>query len=116
MTFGYRGPHRLLQMSLDILGKIAMTLEHLQHLPQDEADMPICQDRAVLFPNIDRHISLGPNNAGVWFYRDEHQAFQLPLLSQHRGVAITPHGHRHLVDMNRQLKVLFSRRPTNSTA
>jgi len=77
MTFDYRGPHRLLQMSVDILGKVAMCLRHLRQVA--DADK-VCKQSSVLFPVIDRHIALGPNNAGVWLYRDEHQAFQLPII------------------------------------
>ncbi len=79
MTFGYRGPHRLLQMSLDCLGKLAYAAKTLGDAT---ADATAESDPARLFPNRDERIVLHPEKtAGVWMYRNDHIAFQLPMVS-----------------------------------
>ena len=77
-TFGYRGPFRRLQMTLDCLGKLADTARmlrdaHVEHTP------PV--DVAALFPPRDELITFDEaTRAGVWTYRSRDLAFVLPIV------------------------------------
>lgn len=75
-TFGYRGPHRLLSMTLDTLGKLLTAAEMLDDIP---ADQPVAgRDR--LFPPVDALIRLDDRSAGLWVFRDGPMEFQLPMV------------------------------------
>lgn len=78
-TFGYRGPHRLLQMTLDVLSKLLFAADQLE-LAGDQDIEAVTSERA-LFPLQDRliHFETG-RPLGVWLYRDERLAFQLPVV------------------------------------
>lgn len=72
-TYGYRGPHRRLQMTLDCLGKLAAAALDLR----DATPAPVTE----LFPDRDELILFdGSRNAGVWTYRSRDLAFVLPLV------------------------------------
>lgn len=74
-TYGYRGPFRRLQMTLDCLGKLAAAALDLRGA--DPAPVP----REVLFPERDElvHFDAG-RNAGIWTYRSHDLAFVLPVV------------------------------------
>jgi len=74
-TDGYRGIHRVLQMTIDCLGKLCYVAEKLIH-----ADPTASSATAALFPAVDEFIPLDERNGGVWMYRNGHLAFQLPLI------------------------------------
>ena len=77
-TFGYRGPFRRLQMTLDCLGKLADTAAVLRRAGVDE--VPALDD-GELFPDRDELIVLDEaNRAGVWTYRSRDLAFVLPVV------------------------------------
>ena len=107
MTYDYRGPHRLLEMSTDNLAKLAYAALQLQKISPPENPgsagilpayaghkYPSGQDvRAPsLFPQIDKLIPFHENGAGVWMYRNEHLAFQFPLV-KHTGADYAPWFH-----------------------
>ena len=72
-TYGYRGPHRRLQMTLDCLGKLAAAALDLA-----DADPPPATG---LFPDRDELVVFDPSrNAAVWTYRSHDLAFVLPLV------------------------------------
>jgi len=70
MTEGYRGQHRLLQMSLDLLIKVAFVAEQLDETP---AGPPV-------FPATDTYVRFDERGAGLWMFRNEYFAFQLPVV------------------------------------
>lgn len=77
-TYGYRGPHRRLQMTLDCLGKLAYAANELSGVPDGARAVPpvppVPQDRdAVVWFDEAR-------NAGVWSYRSPDLAFVLPMV------------------------------------
>jgi glycosyltransferase involved in cell wall biosynthesis len=75
-TFGYRGPFRRLQMTLDCLGKLADTAAVLRRV--GVVDAPVVDD---LFPDRDELLVLDePKRAGVWTYRSHDLAFVLPIV------------------------------------
>jgi glycosyltransferase involved in cell wall biosynthesis len=72
-TYGYRGPHRRLQMTLDCLGKLAAAA--LDLAGADPSGAP------ELFPDRDELVPLDEaRNAAVWSYRSADLAFVLPLV------------------------------------
>ncbi len=77
-TFGYRGPFRRLQMTLDCLGKLADTALTLRTakahraVPVDRDDLFEFRDEFIAFDS-DRH-------AGVWTYRSADLVFVLPVV------------------------------------
>ncbi|MFW6286433.1 MAG: hypothetical protein ACOC29_00690 [Candidatus Sumerlaeota bacterium] len=77
MTFQYRGPHRLLQMTLDCLGKLAWAALELSELDDNTVSTP---SRRGLFPPVDDLLPFRDDNAALWMFRNEHLAFQLPLV------------------------------------
>jgi hypothetical protein len=79
MTDGYRGPQRLLQMSLDCLSSLAGIAQGLRGLP------PVPAPRGVIFPPRDEVIRFDQRNAGVWMFRNAHLSFQLPFVSAWLG-------------------------------
>lgn len=88
--YQYRGPQRLLQMTFDVLGKLAYAATRLASVHDAT---PAATDPAVLFPSCDRLIDFGRHNAGVWVYRDERTAFQLPLVGAWRATDYAPWFH-----------------------
>jgi glycosyltransferase involved in cell wall biosynthesis len=75
-TESYRGIHRVLQMTFDCLGKLcyaAEKLRHAQFAPGPAKEGP-------LFPAIDEFIAYDTRNAGVWIFRNDHYAFQFPVV------------------------------------
>jgi hypothetical protein len=76
-TYGYRGPYRRLQMTLDCLGKLADAAAVLRGVPA--VDPVVERDR--LFPPIDELVDFdAPRHAGVWTYRSRDLAFVLPIV------------------------------------
>jgi glycosyltransferase involved in cell wall biosynthesis len=77
-TFGYRGPFRRLQMTLDCLGKLADTAlvlrdAGIEHAPAVDVD--------ALFRPRDELITFDARQrAGVWTYRSRDLAFVLPVV------------------------------------
>lgn len=77
-TFGYRGPFRRLQMTLDCLGKLADTALVLRQAGVEHAP-PL--DVGALFPARDELITFDERQqAGVWTYRSRDLAFVLPVV------------------------------------
>lgn len=77
-TYGYRGPFRRLQMTLDCLGKLADTAVALQHAGAGE---PPVLEPGALFPDRDELVRFESDRpAGVWTYRSRNLAFVLPLV------------------------------------
>ena len=77
-TFGYRGPFRRLQMTLDCLGKLADTAVALRAAGIEHAP---AVDVAALFPPRDELITFDEGTrAGVWTYRTGDLAFVLPIV------------------------------------
>lgn len=82
-TFGYRGPFRRLQMTLDCLGKLADTAGVLQRAT---AEPPPSVDRTELFPDRDELVRFEEERpAAVWTYRSRDLAFVLPLVGSTVG-------------------------------
>lgn len=80
MTDGYRGLHRLLQMTVDCHGKLAYVAKVLARVenPVPPANAPA----PVLFPPIDEFFPMREDlRAGVWMFRNERLAFQFPFTS-----------------------------------
>lgn len=74
-TYGYRGPHRRLQMTLDCLGKLAAAALDLA------GARPPATPVRDLFPDRDELVVLDADrNAAVWSYRSHDLAFVLPLV------------------------------------
>lgn len=86
MTYRYRGPHRLLEMSTDNLAKLAYAAAQLK---EAAAHLPPELDPGELFPPRDLFIPLHSDGPGVWMFRNAHLAFQLPLVN-HVGADYTP--------------------------
>jgi hypothetical protein len=84
-TFGYRGPFRRLQMTLDCLGKLADTAAALEAAGAGVVDAaPV--DPARLFPPRDELVRFeDARPAGVWTYRSRDLAFVLPLVGSTVG-------------------------------
>lgn len=77
-TYGYRGPHRRLQMTLDCLGKLADTAALLAAAPPSGEAVT---DHERLFPPVDDVIAFDPGRrAGVWTYRSRDLALVLPVV------------------------------------
>lgn len=80
--YGYRGPERRLQMSLDCLGKLAYAARALQGAPADVEAWPTDDafaDRDVFVPFRD------DRSAGVWAFRSHDLAFDLPVVGPTRS-------------------------------
>jgi hypothetical protein len=84
-TFGYRGPFRRLQMTLDCLGKLADTAAALAGAGAGgDEGAAVEPDR--LFPPRDELVRFEEARpAGVWTYRSRHLAFVLPLVGSTVG-------------------------------
>ena len=77
MTDGYRGLHRILQMTVDCLGKLAYVAKVLGYV-----EAPPAAGAVELFPPRDEFIAMREDGlAGVWMFRNERLAFQFPLCS-----------------------------------
>jgi hypothetical protein len=87
MTDGYRGPQRLLEMSIDCLQALAGAAGVLRTLP------PPPPPQGPLFPPRDELIRFDARTAGVWIFRNAHLAFQLPFVSAWLGADYTPWLH-----------------------
>jgi hypothetical protein len=71
-TYGYRGPRRRLQMTLDCLGKLADAANALDGVPDHDYPAPRDRDAVIWFDEA--------RNAGVWSYRSPDLAFVLPMV------------------------------------
>lgn len=87
MTFDYRGPQRLMEMTAGCLGSMAGMAGALREVP------PPPPSKGPLFPERDGAISFDRRNAGVWMFRNEHLAFQLPFVSAWLGADYVPWLH-----------------------
>jgi hypothetical protein len=87
MTDGYRGPKRLLEMTLGILSGGAGVARSLRDLP------PIPASKDPVFPPRDELIRFDRRNAGLWMFRNEQLSFQLPFVSAWLGSDYTPWMH-----------------------
>lgn len=75
--YGYRGPHRYLQITLDGLGKVAYAAKHLSGL----AITGPAISRREAFPTVDSWTPFENDRPlGVWSYRSDQLAFQLPVV------------------------------------
>lgn len=82
MTSGYRAPHRLLQMTFDLYGKLLYAATELLGVPA----VPIQTDQSILFPATDAFVPFESDRAvGVWALRNRHWDFQLPLVANPRS-------------------------------
>lgn len=80
----YRRAPRRVQMTLDTLIKLAEMAELLGEIPQAEEKLPLVAKKK-LFPPRDVLIPLDPRGAGVWSYRNDKIAFQLPIVFAHNA-------------------------------
>jgi hypothetical protein len=84
MTFNYRGPHRLLQMTCDLLCKLGWVANALAEVKQD-----VKPTTASLFAPRDLFIDFRPPKdncrSGVWIFRNDIMAFQLAVVSFHNA-------------------------------
>jgi glycosyltransferase involved in cell wall biosynthesis len=75
-TYGYRGPRRRLQMTLDCLSKLADAANALDGVADSNSDRA-----SLIAPALDEIIWFDePNRAGVWTYRSPDLAFVLPMV------------------------------------
>ncbi|MFA9563995.1 MAG: hypothetical protein ACERLM_04720, partial [Acidimicrobiales bacterium] len=76
-TMFYRGPHRRLQMTLDIYGKLLLAASALRRHPDAVGAPP-----AMMWPAVDRLITFDPERpTGVWAVRSGSLRWALPLLT-----------------------------------
>ena len=76
-TMFYRGPHRRLQMTLDLYGKLLLAAAALRHRPDVAGDDP-----PSIWPPVDRLITFDPDRpTGVWAMRSASLRWALPLLT-----------------------------------
>lgn len=88
--YGYRGPARRLQLTLDSLGKLAWAAHVLVTQPADPPGPPGPPDPpgppGPTFPEADRWIPFGPTGrAGVWAHRSAGSAFTLAVTGTTRS-------------------------------
>ena len=76
--YAYRGPHRVLQMTLDCLGKLAQVASILRDVEEPEESVPARR----LFPEQDAYHRFAANGAGVWMLRNHRVAFQLAVVNR----------------------------------
>jgi len=76
-TMSYRGPFRRLQMSFDLLDKLAASAARLHAAPPTAA-----ASRAATWPTTDRLVAWAPDHptSGVWAHRNGSLDFALPFL------------------------------------
>lgn len=79
--FGYRGPHRMLQMTLDCLGKLAQTALYLRAAANPMEGEAHEQTGTRLFPDTDRYHRFAETGAGVWMFRNGRMSFQLAVVA-----------------------------------
>ncbi|MEM7030580.1 MAG: hypothetical protein AAF629_13515, partial [Chloroflexota bacterium] len=89
MTFQYRGPFRLLEMTTDNLGKLAYAALQLK---EAQSRLPDQAETDSLFPLRDVLIPLHEAGSAVWMFRNEHLAFQFALVN-HLGADYVPWFH-----------------------
>ena len=76
-TMFYRGPHRRLQMTLDLYGKLLLAASALRRHPEVAGAPP-----ATTWPAVDRLISFDPDRpTAVWTLRSPSLRWALPLLT-----------------------------------
>ncbi len=106
MTMNYRGPHRMLQMTFDCLGKVAYVAQVLKAWTTksgtDDGEATgntstvvslASVDQGDLFPPQDDWIALNNANAGVWMFRNGVLEFQLAVVSNSgSNYAVAPRG------------------------
>lgn len=79
--FGYRGTHRLFQMTLDILSKLLFAADQLDRATVALGATVPALGPSELFPRQDRFIRFETDRGiGVWLYRNGRIAFQLPVV------------------------------------
>lgn len=76
MTYNYRGPFRLLQMTFDCLGKVAYAAQVLDTVERDI----VPAEKGAMFTARDEFVHLDESTAVVWMFRNNHFAFQLPVV------------------------------------
>lgn len=75
-TESYRSVFRVLQMTLDCLGKLCYSAQKLQ-----KAQPAAAEKERALFPKIDELISFDSRStSSLWMFRNEHLTFQLALV------------------------------------
>ncbi len=78
----YRGPARRLQLTLDLLGKVAYAAGLLQRAPADLATAPVAE----AYPDGDHWISFEDGRpAGVWAHRSPGADFVVPFVGTTRS-------------------------------
>ena len=75
-TEGYRGPQRRLQMTFDVLGKLAEAERRFRTLPSSR---PRAADSPTVFPDHDEVLWFS-ERAAVWSHRSPQLAFALPFV------------------------------------
>ena len=80
-TEAYRGIYRMLQMTLDCLGKVCFAAQQLEEVAvadQSRPDTTVAEVATPTFPEIDEWIALDDARpaAGLWMFRNEQIAFQ----------------------------------------
>ncbi len=76
-TMFYRGPHRRLQMTLDVYGKLLLAATGLRRRPEVTGAPP-----ASIWPTVDRLVTFDPDRpAAVWTLRSPSLRYALPLLT-----------------------------------
>jgi len=76
--FDYRGTHRYLQLSSDLLIKLAYVADVLGKCP--DQDLRVETDSSRLFPPQDHWQDFDSRSCGVWVYRDAKLSFQVPVV------------------------------------
>ncbi|NNL67587.1 MAG: glycosyltransferase [Myxococcales bacterium] len=80
--YGYRGPQRRLQLTLDALGKLAWAALELREASADLAATPLAE----AFPPRDEFVAFAADPpAGVWSHRSAGLAFVLPVVGATRS-------------------------------
>lgn len=79
--YSYRGPQRRLQMSLDVLGKLAWAAGRLAHAGAGTAAVTAVHDGEVLFPVHDRLVEFQHEpRAALWTHRSRGLTFSMPFV------------------------------------
>jgi len=80
-TFGYRGPFRQVQMTLDILGKLLQTVLELRNCKNSELAATEIFTTATSHSEIDELYSLSDqNHASTWSFSNRHTRFVVPFV------------------------------------
>ncbi len=84
----YRGPRRIVQLTLDVLAKLLEAARFMKTGSETIAEV----DSALLWPDVDRLVQLDEKGrAHVWTYRSPRMSFVLPLMDEtHRDYLTVP--------------------------